>query len=492
MKTKSLLSLRVAGAVVMTIASMLAMPAAKAQVNVGDSLALVQIYQSTGGSSWTSSTNWLTGPVATWQGVTVTGTRVTSLVLTFNNLTGSLPYHLGFLQELTALNLQGNNLSGSIPAALVFLQKLTSLNLSVNKFTGSIPVTLGLTFSLTSVNFSGNSLTGSIPATIGLLPNLRFLNLSGNQLSGSIPASIGFLKNLSVLTLNDNKLAGSIPATFAGLNRVSEVYIFNNKLSGSLPEAISGMDSIVFFNASNNKFTGAVPASVASLQFLYFFNVESNQIQDLPNLTSSTSLRQLYVASNKLTYVDIQPNLALVEDGSYIPQDSVGSNKTVTVCEGQPLVLPGNYIEASPDNSYTWFKTDFSFVSTSATQSITIPAATAANAGLYSVEIANSQVPNLLLYRRVVRVRVKACTSSAQTISTGDTKVFPVPFDESAMVEVAGEDARIVVSDSFGNVVQTVDTTDKSAEIGGGLKRGTYFVQSFHGGKKEVVRVVKN
>lgn len=479
----------------LTLTSFIAMPAAKAQVCVGDSLALVEIYNATNGPSWTSSTNWLTGRVATWRGVSVTGNRVTGLSLPFNHLTGALPYHLGFLQELTTLSLQGNDLAGQIPSALVFLQKLKVLNLSSNNLTGNIPVTLGLTLSLTSLNLSGNTLSGSIPVTFALLSKLRALDLSSNQLSGSIPATLGYLSSLQSLSLANNKLSGSIPATFSNLNSVQEVYIFNNKLSGALPDAIGGMDSLTFFNASQNKFTGAVPASVAALPFLYFFNVESNQIQDLPNLTSSASLLQLYVADNKLTFADIVPNISKAQGGNYAPQDSVASNKTINVCAGQTLTLPGNYIEATPGNLYRWYKTDLSYFGPlSVNQPLAVPNAATTNAGVYTVEISNDQAPDLLIYRKTVRVKVNACASSAQALRTGDTKVYPVPFDETTLVEVAGEAAKVVVMDSQGNIRETHATTDdqQSVTVGASLTKGTYFVQSVHGSKKEVVRIVKN
>src|SRR5262245_48443942 len=44
----------------------------KAQADVNDSLALVDLYNSTNGPAWNSRTNWLTSaPVNTWKGVTV-------------------------------------------------------------------------------------------------------------------------------------------------------------------------------------------------------------------------------------------------------------------------------------------------------------------------------------------------------------------------------------------------------------------------------------
>ena len=52
-----------------------------------DSLALVDLYHSTNGANWTHNDNWLTGPVSTWYGITISNDRVTIVDLYPNNLT---------------------------------------------------------------------------------------------------------------------------------------------------------------------------------------------------------------------------------------------------------------------------------------------------------------------------------------------------------------------------------------------------------------------
>ncbi len=65
-----------------------------AQVVAQDSMALVDLYNSTNGQNWTYNYNWLSGqPLSTWYGVTTGGgsynaARVVKLDLPYNNLTG--------------------------------------------------------------------------------------------------------------------------------------------------------------------------------------------------------------------------------------------------------------------------------------------------------------------------------------------------------------------------------------------------------------------
>jgi len=50
-----------------------------AQVTVQDSIALVNLYDSTGGPNWINHANWLTSaPVSTWYGVNVNAGRVSN------------------------------------------------------------------------------------------------------------------------------------------------------------------------------------------------------------------------------------------------------------------------------------------------------------------------------------------------------------------------------------------------------------------------------
>ena len=71
---------------------------ANGQVNKQDSLALVDLYNSTNGPNWYNQKNWLTkNPVSTWYGITVTNNRVTDIYINGNNLTGSIPYSIGNL-----------------------------------------------------------------------------------------------------------------------------------------------------------------------------------------------------------------------------------------------------------------------------------------------------------------------------------------------------------------------------------------------------------
>ncbi len=158
----------------------------QAQVAQQDSLALVQLYEQTGGETWIQQAGWLTERVEMWHGIKVStdGTRVTEIALKNNNLAGSIDA-LNVFDALGHIDFSGNSLSGTIP-------NLDSLS------------------QLIQIDFSDNLLTGTIPK-VAQAQQLQYLFLSGNQLSGTMP-DLSSLAQLQYIDVSDNQLSGSLPA----------------------------------------------------------------------------------------------------------------------------------------------------------------------------------------------------------------------------------------------------------------------------------------
>jgi hypothetical protein len=469
---------------------------AKAQVNYADSLALVEFYNSTNGSGWSSSDNWLTGAVSSWEGVTVTNGRVTSLFLPFKNLTGILPYHIGFLQKLAFFGIPGNAVGGQIPSAIIFLNNLETLDLSDNQFTGGIPPLLGLNLKLQSVNLGRNNLSGQIPASVALLQKLTFLDLSGNALTGQIPQALGLLKKVERLYLYDNQLTGSIPNTIGFQHRVIEINLSGNKLSGSIPSSVGDLDSLVRFNVANNDLTGNVPATITSLPQLFQFDVSGNELSGLPNLTTIATLGQLRVRDNRFTFEDLEPNKPKLPSASfYIPQDSVGAVETITLCTGDTLMLTADFTGSLPNNRYQWRSTDGTFVAPiSANPVLTIPNVQPSDSKTYFTRCSNTVVTGLNIIRRPVQVTVTGC--SVTSSFAGEASVYPTSFENQATVKITtaqDEELELVILNDGGHVEETIQglKTNQEVKIGEHLKGGMYYLQTTHGGKKEVRRIIK-
>ncbi len=179
----------------------------QAQVSEQDSLALVALYNATDGPNWTNNSNWLSGPVLTWQGISGTNGRVFSISLSNNRLSGNIPTEIGQLTGLISLNLTNNQLTGTIPSELWQLPILAGLGLNNNQLTGSLTAEIGQIANLENIALHNNQLSGDFPQEFGLLTKLQTVTLNGNQFTGGIPAAIAQWPLLFVLELQDNQFS---------------------------------------------------------------------------------------------------------------------------------------------------------------------------------------------------------------------------------------------------------------------------------------------
>lgn len=80
--------------------------------------------------------------------------------------------------KVTTLDVSNNNLTGALPAEIRKLTNLEVLDASDNKMTG-IPAEIGQLSKLKTADFSNNDISG-LPLEIGNLTNLVTLDLRGN------------------------------------------------------------------------------------------------------------------------------------------------------------------------------------------------------------------------------------------------------------------------------------------------------------------------
>ena len=299
-----------------------------AQVNIQDSTALVNLYNSTHGPSWKRKDNWLStfAPLSEWYGVTVSNNRVTGLSLNNNLLEGILPPGLGNITELDSLSLSGNQLSGSIsssfgnltklvyfdmssnllndtlPATLSDLSSIENLNLSNNYFSGNIPVFLGDLHNLQVLNLSFNQLGGNIPSSFNALSILKSLDLSYNQLNGNIPSSLSNLTILNDLILSNNSFSGTIPTSLSNLTALQTLDLSKNILSGSIPSSLGNLSNLQKLILNENELSGGIPSSLNNIVSLRLLNLFHNQLSgNIPSLSSLSNLDSLYLSNNQLT-----------------------------------------------------------------------------------------------------------------------------------------------------------------------------------------------
>jgi Leucine-rich repeat (LRR) protein len=383
-----------------------------------DSLALLAIYNSLGGTQWTNKTNWTVGPISTWHGVTVVNQRVTTIDLSQNNLSGTIPTLIANLTALVNLNLYNNSITGSIPHEIGSLSSLQFLSLSGNQLSGSIPIEIGNLTSLISIDFTSNKLSGSIPTQIGNLTSLSLLFLSFNNLSGSIPTQIGNLTSLTeldlssnnltgpiphevgnmaamqFLSLDRNQLSGNVPPEISNLSGLQFLSLWKNQLTGSFPTAIWGMSSLLNIFISDNQLTGTIPSTVGNLSQLYQLILSNNSFSGaLPTeLGNATALQTLALNGNQFTG-SIPSSFANL---SQLKDLNLSANNFSGVLPAGIATFKLNHIDIS-NNQFTSIP-DFS------TQTFTALSSVAFNALTFASLQPNANVTNLTLGNQTIPV----------------------------------------------------------------------------------------
>lgn len=110
------------------------------------------------------------------------------------------------------------------------MSKLENLLLSGNELTGSIPWSIGSLSALQRLDLSTNRLSGQIPRELGDLTSLKALGLHHNRLSGPIPWELSGVRTLKRLIVNDNDLTGAVPPEISEMSGLAHINVANNPL----------------------------------------------------------------------------------------------------------------------------------------------------------------------------------------------------------------------------------------------------------------------
>ncbi|XP_014523068.2 probable leucine-rich repeat receptor-like serine/threonine-protein kinase At3g14840 isoform X2 [Vigna radiata var. radiata] len=187
-------------------------------------------------------------------------TKLVTISLLGNRLTGEIPTEITNISTLLDLNLEANQFSGILPLELGNLTQIQRLLINSNKFTGELPISLARLSKLQDFRIGDNQFSGKIPDFIHQnLTNLGILSIVGSGLSGPIPSEISHLQNLTDLRITD--LRGSETSTFPPVDKMKlEILILRNcNIVGHLPEYLGTMTIKDNLDLSFNKLTGPIP-----------------------------------------------------------------------------------------------------------------------------------------------------------------------------------------------------------------------------------------
>jgi Leucine-rich repeat (LRR) protein len=153
--------------------------------------------------------------------------------------------------------------------------------------------------SLRELRISENVLTGELSSCLCSLTQLEVLEVQGNKLC-DLPEELSALTHLRTLNVSNNQLA-SLP--ILALSRVPLVTLIatKNQITGALfTDSDCIMSRLQTLDVSVNSLT-AFSTGLVSLPSLRELNISFNRITELQNMSSWTSLINLYAEANKLS-----------------------------------------------------------------------------------------------------------------------------------------------------------------------------------------------
>lgn len=430
-----------------------------------DSLALVELYEATGGEDWTYETqvyyNVYTGgpitipntgstwnfntPINSWHGVALNNDGcVEVLALGNNNLTGiltdlNLPTLKEFycntnniegsfpdfsnLENLQYFNCRENQISDTIPN-FQNIPLLEYFNCDWNEITGNIPDFSNLQ-NLKDLFCGWNNLTGEIP-NFSKLSSIEDLYLIHNNLSGSIP-NFDSISTLIKFRCSDNNLSGKIP-DFNKLPNLEWLTISENQLTDTIPN-FNLLPKLVVFGCYDNNLSGIIP-EFSNLSELEVLDCDANNLTGLiPDFTNlCPKLRGIYLDDNHFTFENIIPSLnetlSLIDSNAWLPQDrydydpqdSIFTDTLITILEGEPLTINLDIDEAINNSSYLWYKNSEIYNEFDNNQLI-FPNIQPSDAGIYWVHVTNPGAPDLTLESYPIEVIVLTCNRQSDSLA---------------------------------------------------------------------------
>lgn len=332
-----------------------------------DSLALVAMYDSLEGANWVKASSWLQDPIAMWEGVTLTGCRVTELNLNGEGLTGLLPDEIGDLTALTSLDLSNNQL-GSIPDAILqdtSLQTLLLTNTGLSHLPNldTLPILSTVHVDQNQLDFEdleyaygGYSLVAEPQAHLS--NDTTIYVTDGDDLS--IGMVLGGSFNLvqwykdGVLTLNTNDSIDFIPISKSDTGTY-QLEIQNSLISGVT--LYSGNITIIV-NDSATVITDTGSTTTDPIAFFAYEDLltinPTCQIKDLDTSSLNTNLGSLSISNDSIIF---QPSGIIGTDTiAFIAEnfcgDFVQDEIVVTVLNSPPHFTDDNIPFQVNENDY--------------------------------------------------------------------------------------------------------------------------------------------
>ncbi|PRP78043.1 hypothetical protein PROFUN_13773 [Planoprotostelium fungivorum] len=260
---------------------------------------LMLLYNSAGGSSWTSKTNWGGSNPCNFYGVTCDGSgNVVTLRLENIGMQGTIPsgfgQNLGYMQTLAitghyAVSGGTKGVYGPLPSSFTSMGNLQYFYINSNELSGTLP------------NFSAFPKLIYVMSPRIMLSEIPQADFEYNRFTGfSNPSGLTSVTQLKRLWLYRNNFA-SIPSDVTSMSSVTSIRAECNYLTSSVPSGIWSMpnvnelsfgfqvrgDQYAVYNPTGNRVPGIVPKSISTKTLL---DLSGNAFDEFEDYTMGSPL----------------------------------------------------------------------------------------------------------------------------------------------------------------------------------------------------------
>ena len=396
-----------------------------------DSMALVTLYEETGGTNWINKENWLTGKLNTWYGLTMDFDSLKNINLSGNGLLGALPIDMADLNVVENINFANNSLT-NISSITPLSATLISLNVSNNllNFEQLEPFSGVSIFTFDNQNFQyelPNEILENLNASIEIqITDFATNSLyqwfkNGELIEGEInfnllidsaqTANEGIyyaeISNslLNGLFLRSNEVELKISTIVRDVAALRALF---DQTGGPAWEPITWDTSsedprewnesendviiennrVVEINLPDNNLTGSVPLALREILGFRKIDLSNNAIIDLPDLSNLPDITELNVSANALDYGDLEPNI-LINGFLFDDQANFGMEDNIRIPQGAIYSIA--YQPEGSSNLYQWYRNN-EVLTGEITNTLTIDSINYSNMGAYVLEVKNEIV----------------------------------------------------------------------------------------------------
>jgi insulin-like growth factor-binding protein complex acid labile subunit len=227
-------------------------------------------------------------------------TSLTTLDLSYNNITKIWQRAFYSLADLEVLSLGGNRITTLDSQTFYNNTHLIWLSLSRNSIADIHPSTFQENIKLQNIFVDFNTITSLHPELFEKNLELVEVNLKGNRITDIHPSTFRNNKGLGNVNLSKNKIISIDPETFSQNVKLNYMNLKNNSITAVHPSTFWNNLLLISLDISRNKITSLNPYTFIHNKNLTYLSLQGNNITEIS--------KSLFRGLEKLELLDLSNN----------------------------------------------------------------------------------------------------------------------------------------------------------------------------------------